>query len=239
MSEDDSGDTVIEQSDDSEQKKKENSESEAGKEAKPEEENVVEEKEPATKVEENSERTCEVDKAEEVKNEGKPSVEDPKPKDAEDLIEIMDPDDYLTYLEDILKCIHKAYYEEYDMIKDKNSGIPDLKVIIPKVKQTVLQGCNLVFSGMIPSHKQLQQSRAYMVAVSLGAIVSQDVSATCTHLVAARPGTAKVISSRRYKGIHLVTPLWLWHCAERWKRVDEKLYPLGKLFNQQRVRKIE
>ncbi|KAL0279337.1 UNVERIFIED_CONTAM: hypothetical protein PYX00_000923 [Menopon gallinae] len=228
LSEDDSGDTVIEQSGDSEQKKKDTSESEEGKEAKPEEETKVEEKEPETKVEECSERTNEVDPVPEVKNEEKPSTEEPKSKDAEDLIEVVDPDDYLTHLEDILKCIHKAYYEEYDVLKDKDSGIPDLKVIIPKVKQTVLQGCNLVFSGMIPSHKQLQQSRAYMVAVSLGATVSQDVSASCTHLVAARPGTAKVISSRRYKGIHLVTPLWLWHCAERWKRVDEKLYPLGR-----------
>ena len=24
-----------------------------------------------------------------------------------------------------------------------------------------------------------------------------------------------------------MTPDWLWSCAERWERVDERLYPLG------------
>jgi RNA polymerase II subunit A-like phosphatase len=38
-------------------------------------------------------------------------------KEAEDdLIEVEDNDDYLMYLEDILKTIHKAYYELYDQV---------------------------------------------------------------------------------------------------------------------------
>lgn len=151
--------------------------------------------------------------------------------ETEDLIEVEDTDDYLLYLEDILKLIHKSYYEIYDSGKKENpkeNCIPDLKEIIPEVKQKVLKDCNLVFSGLVPSHTPLQQSRAYMVAVSLGATVSADVSAACTHLVAARPGTAKINSSRRHKGIMIVTPLWLWHCAERWERLDERLFPLGK-----------
>ncbi len=28
--------------------------------------------------------------------------------------------------------------------------------------------------------------------------------------------------------IHVVTPDWLWTCAERWERVDERLFPLTK-----------
>lgn len=149
----------------------------------------------------------------------------------EELIEVEDLDDYLMYLEDILKNIHRAYYEEYDLIKKEGgSSIPDLKVVIPNVKKQVLKKCHLVFSGLVPSHIPLQQSRAYLVAISLGATVSPDISPGCTHLVAARPGTAKVNSSRRQKGIIIVTPLWLWHCAERWERLDERLYPLGEYF---------
>ena len=34
----------------------------------------------------------------------------------DDLIEMEDNDDYLMYLEDILKTIHKAYYELYDQV---------------------------------------------------------------------------------------------------------------------------
>ena len=35
------------------------------------------------------------------------------------------------------------------------------------------------------------------------------------------------VLSRRLKGIHVVTPDWLWACAERWEKVEEKLFPLG------------
>lgn len=46
-------------------------------------------------------------------------------------------------------------------------------------------------------------------------------------------GTAKVNASRRMgdgttKKIHVVTPDWMWTCAERWERVDERLYPLQR-----------
>lgn len=105
-----------------------------------------------------------------------------------------------------------------------------------------MQGCNIVFSGVVPVDHSLEASRAYNTAISLGAQVtdriiklpkpnsagsSRDMTPT-THLVAARPGTAKVHEARRYKNIHLVTPDWLWCCAERWERVDEKLFPLYK-----------
>lgn len=101
--------------------------------------------------------------------------------------------------------------------------------VIPRVKGEILAGCHLVFSGLVPSHVPLSRSRAYAVAVSLGATVSAEVTAETTHLVAARAGTAKVNSSRRQKGVHIVTPQWLWHCAERWEKVDERLYPLGTI----------
>ena len=55
-------------------------------------------------------------------------------------IEVEDPDDYLLYLEDILKTVHKAYYDLYDQMIGKqsnsktnvpvNSFGPDLKTVI-------------------------------------------------------------------------------------------------------------
>ena len=53
-------------------------------------------------------------------------------------IEVEDPDDYLLYLEDILKTVHKAYYDLYDQMKSDqpnsnkvpaNSSGPDLKTV--------------------------------------------------------------------------------------------------------------
>lgn len=71
--------------------------------------------------------------------------------------------------------------------------IPDLKSIIPEVKCEVLAGTSLVFSGLVPTHQRLQTSRAYQVAKSLGAEVTQDYTVKTTHLVAVRAGKHFVI----------------------------------------------
>ena len=53
-------------------------------------------------------------------------------------------------------------------------------------------------------------------------------------MIAAQPGTAKVNEVRRLQqqdktsSVHVVTPDWLWCCAERWERIDERLFPLLK-----------
>lgn len=189
--------------------------------------NPIEEKQ----TKDNSSQTLNKTEDPDVKKEDIQKKEIPPDKkdrtEDDEMIEVEDTDDYLLHLEDILKMVHKRYYEEYDKLEDKTSPLPDLKIVIPEVKRKVLAGCHLVFSGLVPSHVPLQRSRAYAVAQSLGATVSAEVTAETTHLVAARAGTAKVNSSRRQKGVHIVTPLWLWQCAERWEKVDERLYPLG------------
>ncbi|CAG9765868.1 unnamed protein product [Ceutorhynchus assimilis] len=141
------------------------------------------------------------------------------------LIDIEDPDDYLTYLEDILRRIYKVYYELLDNME--SGKIPDLKRVIPFVKRKVLNGCKLVFSGLVPTHYKLEQSKAFQVAKSLGAEVQADLDDETTHLVAVRPGTAKVNAGRRKKNLAIVTADWLWCCAERWEHVDEKIFPLN------------
>lgn len=143
----------------------------------------------------------------------------------DELIDIEDPDDYLLHLEDILKRIHTAFYEEYD--KMESGEVPDLKRVIPDVRSRVLRGTKLVFSGLVPTHIKLEQSKAYQVAKSLGAEVTQDLRDDTTHLVAVRPGTAKVNAGRRRKNIKIVTPDWLWACAEWWEHVEERLYVLS------------
>ena len=73
-----------------------------------------------------------------------------KPKE----MEIEDPDDYLLYLEDILKTVHKAYYELYDQMVSKqpdseikvpsNSTGPDLKMVCLTLYSITLIPINLV-----------------------------------------------------------------------------------------------
>jgi RNA polymerase II subunit A-like phosphatase len=138
----------------------------------------------------------------------------------EDLVEVEDRDDYLMYLEEILKTVHEAFYDLYGEL---NGEVPDLKSVIPYVRRKVLAGTSLVFSGLVPTHIPLEKSRAYLVARSMGAQVTQDLTPETTHLVAVRPGTAKVNSARRMaRSVTVVTPDWLWCCGERWEKVDER-----------------
>lgn len=147
-----------------------------------------------------------------------------------------DSDDYLMHLEDILKTIHKAYYDMYDQMKAQGKDtIPDLKNVIPYVRRKVLKGVNIVFSGVIPTNMPAERSKLWMVAKSLGANVTPDIefpsqsgqNAT-THVIAVKWGTIKVNKARKIKDINIVTPEWLWSCAERWDHVDEKLFLLSK-----------
>ncbi|KAL1448945.1 hypothetical protein WDU94_000194 [Cyamophila willieti] len=147
-----------------------------------------------------------------------------------DLVEVEEVDDYLLYLEEILKHIHQKFYATFDQIKKESQGehrtIPDLKHIIPNMRSVVLSGCHLVFSGVVPSKMKLEENKAYSVARALGAEVSDRITLATTHLVAVRIGTAKVNEAKRRKDILIVTLDWLWMCAERWERVDERLFPV-------------
>lgn len=185
-----------------------------------------------TKGSEKSEQSLEEKKLEEGKEN--------KENQEEELIEWDDEDDYLFYLEEILKTIHKTFYTFYDSLKEKEveqeREKPNLKNIIPYIKKKVLKGCNIMFSGVIPTNMSQEKSRAYIVAKSLGANVHQelrhkgnekDPTNYTTHLVAARSGTSKVRTVMKYKGVKIVNPDWLWSCSERWERVEEVLFPLS------------
>ncbi|KYN33258.1 RNA polymerase II subunit A C-terminal domain phosphatase [Trachymyrmex septentrionalis] len=165
-----------------------------------------------------------------------PSVETNKnskqavPKQESNIIDD-DDDDYLLYLEDILRRIHTEFYATLDQENTRKS----LRDIIPRVRSQVLKGLCLTFSGLIPTHQKLHQSRAYKVARAFGAEVTQDLTEKTTHLVAIRKGTAKANAARKDTNIKIVNSDWLWTCAERWEHVDERLFPLTSQARGSRV----
>ncbi|XP_064077868.1 RNA polymerase II subunit A C-terminal domain phosphatase-like isoform X3 [Macrobrachium nipponense] len=175
------------------------------------------------------------------------SCEESRP---DNLIDVVDDDDFLLYLEDILGKIHVTFFNEYEKCKTqqqsdvKETELPDLKKLIPLVRKDVLKGINIVFSGVVPQQVKLKDSRAYQIAVCFGANVSERLIVRAkgeseksdkgenrcytTHLVAANINTEKVHRARRCKSIKIVTPNWLWSCVERWELVEERLFPLTK-----------
>ena len=166
------------------------------------------------------------------------SQETQEDDDYEEMIEWEDEDDYLLYLENVLQQIHTAFYKVHDQLKAASGDPgPDLKSIIPYVRKKVLKCCNIVFSGMFPTNLPPEKSRAYCVATSLGATIQPVLVArddndknnalATTHMVAARLGTSKVNVAAKMTGVHVVNANWLWCCAERWERVDERLFVLS------------
>lgn len=142
-------------------------------------------------------------------------------------------DDYLLYLEEILVSVHKTYYDMHNkMKKDKQKGIPDLKMVVPYVRSKVLNKTNIVFSSIIPTNCVPEGHYLWTLAESLGAQVTRELELEkseqrTTHVVASKQGTVKVNLARRHKGMHIVSLDWLLCCADRWEHADERLFPLA------------
>ena len=115
---------------------------------------------------------------------------------------------------------------------------PDLKLIIPNMRQSVLKGTKILFTGVIPTNIPPQRSAIWNTARAFGAIIHdklvpgldsanphKKMKAT-THVIAGKPGTVKMKEARRMIGIKMVNPHWLWNCAEQWKWLEEGLFPV-------------
>ncbi|XP_024082343.1 RNA polymerase II subunit A C-terminal domain phosphatase [Cimex lectularius] len=167
------------------------------------------------------------EKKEKTEEEGKDngeSVVKKKKLEKNDNIEVEDSDDYLLYLESILKRVHKRFYRNYDK---KIEGGADVKKVIVEERSEVLKGCEIVLSGLVPLKVPLDESVAAQMAMKLGATIAQELGPNTTHLIAAVKGTAKVHQARKMKGVSVVSPHWLIASAQRWERVDERLYDVG------------
>ena len=71
-------------------------------------------------------------------------------KDKKRAVDVEDNDDYLLYLEDILRTVHKAYYDLHDQSSSPKASL-DLKMVIPYVRKKTLQGVTMVMSGVVPT----------------------------------------------------------------------------------------
>jgi len=82
----------------------------------------------------------------------------------------------LLWTLDILKRMHKRFYDAIEETGNRDITVPPL---LREMRQEVLEGCTLVFSGLIPLHHQIRTSQFPRPAVvrygeSLGARVSLD-----------------------------------------------------------------
>ena len=100
-------------------------------------------------------------------------------------------DRVLEEIERVLTNIHDKYYEKHDL-KDGDQALLDVKEVIKEERHKVLDGCVIVFSGIVPTGEKLERTDIYRLCVQFGATIVPEVVEEVTHVVGARYGTTYV-----------------------------------------------
>lgn len=161
-------------------------------------------------------------------------------------------DEELIHLESALTAVHSAFFAEYDRKRLGGKGgrvaeligkrkaplpnsdeedstsvdlllVPDVKKLMPLMKQRILSGLKIVFSGVLPLGTDVQNADISTWAKSFGATITDKISRDVTHVIAVRPGTAKVKQAVK-RGIMVVGTAWLIESMQQWRKLDERLY---------------
>jgi RNA polymerase II subunit A C-terminal domain phosphatase len=175
----------------------------------------------------------------------------PKPKARHSILR--NDDQELVYLKSRLVAVHAAFFNEYDRKRLGGKGgrvaaltgkrkitlsadeddtptnllfVPDVKKVMPAMKMRVLSGVTLVFSGVLPLGTDVQNADIAVWAKTFGATITEKVGRGVTHVIAARPGTAKVKQATKRGGIKIVGTNWLLDSIQQWRKLDEKPYYL-------------
>jgi RNA polymerase II subunit A-like phosphatase len=163
-------------------------------------------------------------------------------------------DEELIHLESALTAVHTAFFAEYDRKRlggkggrvaeltgkrkaplpngDEEDGpsidlllVPDVKKVMPLMKQRILTGVKIVFSGVLPLGTDVQNADISTWAKSFGASIADKIARDVTHVIAVRPGTAKVKQAVK-RGIKVVGTPWLIESMQQWRKLDERPYLL-------------
>ena len=158
-----------------------------------------------------------------------------------------DDDRELQYLERALSKVHTEYYNAYarqlaglqgGRVAQLRAGqaskqplhansdiamVPDIKILLPQVKRTVLASIVIVFSGIVPLGADIQTNELALLAKAYGARVEERVSRRITHVVAAKPRTPKT-KQAELRGKKVVNPRWLTDSITRWRKLEELPY---------------
>ena len=173
----------------------------------------------------------------------------PKPKARHSILR--NDDQELVYLQSRLEAVHGAFFNEYDRKRLGGKGgrvaaltgkrkmalssddddtpadlllVPDVKKVMPAMKMRVLSGVTIVFSGVLPLGTDVQNADIAVWAKTFGATITEKVGRGVTHVIAARPGTAKVKQAIKRGGIKVVGTNWLLDSIQQWRKLDERPY---------------
>ncbi|OCF39097.1 hypothetical protein I317_07121 [Kwoniella heveanensis CBS 569] len=150
---------------------------------------------------------------------------------------LLNPHDYeLLRVAEILQEVHRRFYDAYDDLEgwDPKTSLPmscDVEFIIPELKAKVLEGCDLVFSGLIPQAVDPTTTDIWQTAETFGALCSTSVHPRITHCVTATLNTEKTYFAGK-AGAKIVWANWFWDSVALWRRQPEVKYLAGKKESQ-------
>uniref|UniRef100_A0A0E0L235 RNA polymerase II C-terminal domain phosphatase-like n=1 Tax=Oryza punctata TaxID=4537 RepID=A0A0E0L235_ORYPU len=133
-------------------------------------------------------------------------------------------DGALATILDVLERIHTIFFDPDDQ---KPLSSRDVRQVIKRVRQEVLEGCKLVFTRVFPLDRRPQDQMLWKMAEQLGAVCCTDVDSTVTHVVALDLGTEKArwaVSNKKF----LVHPRWIEAANFRWQRQQEEDFPVAR-----------
>jgi RNA polymerase II subunit A-like phosphatase len=133
-------------------------------------------------------------------------------------------DTALVQVHDVLNEVHRIFYKHVHA----RSETIDVKTILRDIKQNVLKGVCILFSGVFPIQVKPQATEIWALAEMFGAKCEVETSSKITHLIAQRAGTDKTRWAQK-AGIFIVSPPWLYTSIRKWKRAEEYQFPVENL----------
>ncbi|KAI0347959.1 hypothetical protein BDW22DRAFT_1350081 [Trametopsis cervina] len=144
----------------------------------------------------------------------------------------------LLRVQKLLEDVHKQYYDAYDSRPHPNEHIKrkpshkrlelaeryDVRLIIPQMRQSTLEGTHILFSSVIPLDTRPESTEIWRTAVAFGAKCYTELNRQITHVVAGKRGTVKVDSARKQGGIKIVWLAWFTDSIALWQRQSETPY---------------
>eukprot|EP00730_Choanoeca_flexa_P005467 TRINITY_DN11950_c0_g2_i3.p1 TRINITY_DN11950_c0_g2~~TRINITY_DN11950_c0_g2_i3.p1 ORF type:complete len:932 (+),score=235.89 TRINITY_DN11950_c0_g2_i3:79-2874(+) len=126
--------------------------------------------------------------------------------------------------------LHFRFYQDIAHMNhaDARELLPDVRLNHLTYPPWMLADCTIVFTAAIPQGNNPKHHVLYQQAQAMGATIAKEVDELTTHVVAGRPGTAKLSQAMAYPGTRIVHLSWIHACFESGKRQREESFPLAK-----------
>jgi RNA polymerase II subunit A-like phosphatase len=143
----------------------------------------------------------------------------------------LDTDSQLRHVLRMLKRVHREHFAH----RGRGAGSApevDVRRILRQSRLGTLFNVSVVFSGRWPvtvTEAEVRADPLWQQASAFGAHCSRELQEHTTHVIAWRGVTPKVRRAARMAGVWIVTPEWLAHSVESWRRLDEQGFTLPEM----------